>query len=699
MNPKKLFTPKNIIIALLALLVIGVVVYFSLNSGTLFKGALVQNDLVIRAAADSTPPVIISETLSNTKPIEGNRITITVQVTDAETGVVSVTANGTSLAQGRDLSYWSGTMTALSVGTHSITVVATNGANPALTKTTTALTYTSVPLDTTPPFIGTPSISPTSPKQGDTVTFTVPVTDNESGVTSVTANGVNMTQGTGNIWTITYPSQTSGSYSLTIQAINGVNLTTRSNAFNYSVAAPPTDTTPPFFGTPTISPTSPKNADTVTLSVQVTDAESGVTSVTANGANLTLGSGNIWSKTYPSQTAGNYSISLQATNGANLSRTATTLNYTVAAAPVDSTPPFIGTPSISPTSPKAGDSVTISLSVTDAESGVSSVTANGVALTMGSGNVWTITYPSQSAGSYSLTFQATNDVNLKSTSNALTYSVAAPDSTPPVITNITKDPALPNVGDVVTLTVTAKDLESGVNSVTANGVNMTHVLGGDNWTGSLTATASNHVSIAATNGVNLSTSAPDYYFTAVSAPTDTTPPTISNITRNPAAPNVGDVVTLTVTASDLDSGVTSVTANGVNMSHGSGNDWTSSMTVAASNHVNIVATNGVNLTYSAPDYYFTGASPTDTTPPTVTNITRSISTPNTGDVLTLTVTARDLESGVTSVTANGVDMTHGSGDDWTLSYTVAAGSNRIMFVVTNGANLTYSPAQYYFTGA
>lgn len=53
-------------------------------------------------------------------------------------------------------------------------------------------------------------------------------------------------------------------------------------AFSYVsvVQAPPADTTPPNIVTPSIDPSSPTPGDTVTVSVRVTDAQSGVKNVT-----------------------------------------------------------------------------------------------------------------------------------------------------------------------------------------------------------------------------------------------------------------------------------------------------------------------------------------------------------------------------------------------------------------------------------
>jgi hypothetical protein len=212
------------------------------------------------------------------------------------------------------------------------------------------------------------------------------------------------------------------------------------------------------------------------------------------------------------------------------------------------------------------------------ESGIASVTADSVVLTLVANDTWAGTITAAGApGTYNVTVVATDASNNSNmaTDNSTTYTVPEPeDTTPPEIVSVVLDPVVVAPNGSINVTVTATD-ESGIASVTADSVVLTLVandtwaltlVANDTYGGTITAAGAPgtyNVTVVATdespNGNNATDDLATY---TVPEPADTTPPTIHSVAIDPEVTLPNGSIDVTVTATD-NSGIASVTANGI----------------------------------------------------------------------------------------------------------------------------------------
>jgi len=102
-------------------------------------GNINTTNATVAVIVDYTNPVIHNVSLSDTSPIYGQAITVSVNVTDARTNVTSLTAGSTSLTHQSGM-LWNGTITA-GYGANTVTVTAYDNASNSATNS--SLSYTS----------------------------------------------------------------------------------------------------------------------------------------------------------------------------------------------------------------------------------------------------------------------------------------------------------------------------------------------------------------------------------------------------------------------------------------------------------------------------------------------------------------------------------------------------------------------------
>ena len=188
---------------------------------------------------------------------------------------------------------------------------------------------------------------------------------------------------------------------------------------------------------------------------------------------------------------------------------------------------------------------------------------------------------------------------------------------------------------------------------------------------------------------------------------DGTAPTLSSISiasNNSTSTQAvaGDIVTLTFTASEtistpvvtFKSGGSAITDTSVTYSNTSGNTWTASYTVNASDTSGAItfsiaftdtAGNAGTAVTTTSNSTSVTAGDTDTTAPTLSSVSIATnnaitSVANDGDVVTLTLTASEtistpvvtFKSGGSAITDTSVTYSNTSGNTWTASYTVNA---------------------------
>ncbi|SDB90306.1 endonuclease [Williamwhitmania taraxaci] len=144
-----------------------------------------------------------------------------------------------------------------------------------------------------------------------------------------------------------------------------------------------------------------------------------------------------------------------------------------------------------PTSPAVGTNVTYSANVTDADGSISSVSLNygqdptsldqSATMTLTSGNTYsaTVEFPNVTKLYYEV--EATDNLNLATTSATITVTAATTTNQAPTISNISVTPSTPQQGASITIGATATDSDGSIAVV-----NVLHGTSADNLINSLT---------------------------------------------------------------------------------------------------------------------------------------------------------------------------------------------------------------------
>jgi PGF-pre-PGF domain-containing protein len=162
-------------------------------------------------------------------------------------------------------------------------------------------------------------------------------------------------------------------------------------------------------------------------------------------------------------------------------------------------------------------------------------------------------------------------------------------------------------------------------------------------------------------------------------------PVVNTVTLDNPNPYTGDTILVTVNATD-NVEVTNVTADGVELTHQSGNIWNGTITaIVGTQYVNVSAKDAAgNIGWNNSTSYL--ATP-DNTDPVVNTVTLNNTTPNTDDAILVTVNATDNVE-VTNVTADGVELTHQSGNIWNGTITAIEGTQYVNVSAKDAAGNT-----------
>jgi hypothetical protein len=318
---------------------------------------------------DTTPPSVSISSPGNGQTVSGT-VTVSANASD-NVGVAGVQfrLDGANLgAQDTSAPYsvsWN--TTGVANGSHALTAVARDAAGNATTSATVTVTVNNAPPpDTTPP-----SVSVTSPANGQTVSGTVTVSANASdnvGVAGVQfrLDGASLgAEDTSAPYSVSWNTTgvANGSHALTAVARDAAGNVTNSATVTVTVNnAPPPDTTPP-----TVSVTSPASGATVSGTISVTANASdnvGVVGVQFRLDGVNGGSEDTsapYSVSWDTTTAsnGSHTITAVARDAAGNQKTSAPVTVTVSnGPPPDTTPPSVGI-----TSPGNGQTVKGTVSV------------------------------------------------------------------------------------------------------------------------------------------------------------------------------------------------------------------------------------------------------------------------------------------------------------------------------------------------
>jgi len=415
------------------------------------------------ANANVAPTVAITSPANNGSFAAGSTVTINATATDSDGTVAKVEFFQGSTKLGEDLtSPYSFAWTSVPAGSYSLTAKATDNLGAVTTSTAIAITVTSANV--------APVVSITSPANNATFAASATITINANATDADgTITKVEFFQGTTKLgevlsspYSFAWASVATGNYSLTAKATDNSGAVTTSSAIAITVGNPNV--------APTVSITGPANnasfttGSTVTIKANAADSDGTVSKVeffqgaTKLGEDLT----SPYSFAWTSAPAGNYSLTVKATD--NLGATTTS---TAIAIKVDKAPAASITSPVSNAQFTSGSTVTITASATDSDGTISKVeffqgtTKLGETLTSPYSFSWT----NVPAGSYSLTAKATDNLNTKTSSAAISITVSNPNVIPTISMTSPASNTSFTTGSTITISANATDSDGTIAKV------------------------------------------------------------------------------------------------------------------------------------------------------------------------------------------------------------------------------------------
>uniref|UniRef100_UPI000E347722 OmpL47-type beta-barrel domain-containing protein n=1 Tax=Jiangella endophytica TaxID=1623398 RepID=UPI000E347722 len=518
---------------------------------------------VVEPEPDDTTPPDVSAAVSGDQNADGDYVgsaTVTITATDAQSGVASVeySLNGAAFAP------YTAPVVVSSVGDHTVQYRATdNAGNVAPVEAVQFTVVEPEPDDTTPPDVSA-TVSGEQNDEGDYVasaTVTVTATDAESGVASI---AYALDGGSFQPYTTPVVVTALGEHTVQYRATDNAGNTSPVESVTFTVVEPePDDTTPP---ETSAAVTGDQNADgdyvgSATVTITASDAQSGVASIEYNldGAGFTA-----YTTPLVVSALGDHTVQYRATdNAGNVAPVGSVAFTVVEPEPDDTRPPDVSAAVAGDQNPDGEyvGSATVTITATDAQSGVASI---AYALDGGSFQPYTTPVTVSAVGDHVVQYRATDNAGNTSPVESVAFTVVAPepDDTTPPETSAAVTGDRNDEGDYIgaaTVTVTATDAQSGVASIEYN-------LDGAGFTAYtapvvVSSVGDHTVQYRATDNAGNVAPVESVAFTVVAPePDDTTPPTVAASVageQNPDGAYV-DSATVTVTATDAESGVASV---------------------------------------------------------------------------------------------------------------------------------------------
>ncbi|MCC4770065.1 PKD domain-containing protein [Methanosarcina sp. DH2] len=224
----------------------------------------------------------------------------------------------------------------------------------------------------------------------------------------------------------------------------------------------------------------PRNSTLPSSSVWIKVSDLG-SQVGPGDTNVLLGTITVTGKKAGTTDLGIPTTKISADGGSLISPTIITGNIHV----LDNEAPVISSVSLSNSSPHTGNSITVTVDVTD-NVGVSSVIASGVSLVNTGGNVWKGDITAIE-GTHTVSVTASDAAGNTAVDESATYTATTTtsDTQAPIISSVTLSSGTPDAGASIVVTVDVTD-NVGVSSVVASGVALVNT-GGNVWKGNIVA--------------------------------------------------------------------------------------------------------------------------------------------------------------------------------------------------------------------
>ncbi|MEK6749872.1 MAG: putative Ig domain-containing protein [Pseudomonadota bacterium] len=391
------------------------------------------------------PPVYASLPDVTVNPLVPVNFTVSASDPDGYSVLISETSLPTGATFVNNVFNW----TPSSLGDYNAIFSASDGAKAA---NKTVVIHVVSSTGNRAPTIST--IAPQSVNEGATLTFTVSATDPDGTIPTVTATGL-PTGATfaSNTFTWTPTFAQAGSFSVTINATDGSLSASQVVSITVNnVNRAPTITT--------ISPQTVNESALLTFTVSASDPDSTTPTLTATG--LPTGAsftGNVFSWTPTYTQSGSYSVLFTASDG-SLTATATA---SITVNNVNRAPTITAIPA---QTVNEGSLLTFTISASDPDGTIPTITATGLSVGAAlSGNTFTWTPSYTQAGSYSVTFMASDGSLSASTTASITVNNV---NQAPVIVPISAKSVV--AGSLLTFTVSASDPDGTTPTVTATGL-------------------------------------------------------------------------------------------------------------------------------------------------------------------------------------------------------------------------------------
>jgi RHS repeat-associated protein len=381
--------------------------------------------VTITVNANVPPAVNITSPSSGAVFTAPANITVTANASDSD-GTVSrvdfyqgATLIGTSMTSPYTISWNS-----VAAGSYALTARATDNLGA---------TTTSAPVNIT--VNAPPAVSITSPTNGATftapsnITVTAIASDSDGSISRVDFYQGTTLLGTATTspYTIAWNNVAAGGYTLTARATDNLGATTTSNSVNITVGSPPT-----------VSLTTPTNGTSFTATANVTiTATASASNGSINRVEFYQGSSLIGTSTASPYTiswnnvaAGSYTLKARAIDNSGVSTDSNPVSITVNAPPAVS----IATPA-NGASFTAPVNISITANATDSDGSISHVDLyNGTTLIgTATSSPYSYVWNNVSAGTYSITAKATDNLGAQTSSTVVNITVNAP---PPAVADI-----------------------------------------------------------------------------------------------------------------------------------------------------------------------------------------------------------------------------------------------------------------------
>ncbi|MDB5271816.1 MAG: hypothetical protein JWO58_183 [Chitinophagaceae bacterium] len=420
----------------------------------------------ITVKVDQAPTVSITSPANNATFTSPATVNITATASDTDGTISKVDFyNGTTLLGSDNTSPYSYSWTGVTAGTYTLTAKATDNLGTVTTSSTITIVVSN------PNQL--PTVNITSPLNNATftspatVSITATASDTDGTISKVDFYNGTTLLGSDNAspYSYSWTGVTAGTYTLTAKATDNQSGVTTSSAITIIVSNPNQ--------LPTVNITSPLNnatftsPTTVSITATASDADGSISKVDFyNGATF-LGTDNAspYSYNWTGVTAGTYTLTAKATD--NQSGVTTSSAITIVVSNPNQLPTVIITSPSNNATFTSSATVSITATASDADGTISKVDFYNETTLLGSDNTspYSYSWTGVTAGTYTLTAQATDDQSGVTTSSAITIVVSNPNQLPTVIITSPSNNATFTSPASIDITARASDADGAISKV------------------------------------------------------------------------------------------------------------------------------------------------------------------------------------------------------------------------------------------